>query len=117
MNFIKKVLFVINKSGSKFNANLIIRIVMSTLLETLSIGLIMPLIILLSKQKEVISFPFYRNTMKIMGVKTDWLFLVIIIAFLLLIYLFLCRSFLTLYFPIYFPSLFIDYLFPSLPFS
>jgi len=87
MNFIKKVLFVINKSGSKFNANLIIRIVLSTLLETLSIGMIMPLIILLSKQREVIRFPFFQNIMKIMGVKNNWFFLVNIIAFLLLIYL------------------------------
>ena len=87
MNFIKKVIFVINKSGSKFNANLIIRIVLSTLLETLSIGMIMPLIILLSKQREVIRFPFFQNIMKIMGIKNNWFFLVNIIAFLLLIYL------------------------------
>ncbi len=86
MHFIKKIRFIIFQSGANSSFYLITGLVIGTILESLSIGLIMPLIILLSQRKEVYHIKILYSFINATGISYPT-FVCYLLLGLLLIYL------------------------------
>lgn len=87
MNFVKKVRFIISKSGTTSSFYLITGLIAGTILESFSIGLIMPLIIFISQGEEAYQFGLISSFINATKITSHLVVLLCVLAIVLLTYL------------------------------
>ncbi len=85
---IKETLSIIHKSGSKIKPAFLLSMLLGTVLESLSVGLIVPVIIILSKGVNIYTKPTFIFFTQITGSNNYWEFLIVALLLIVLFYLF-----------------------------
>ena len=85
---IKEILGIISLSGNKLKINLVYLIILGTILESLSIGLVVPLVVILSKGTTAYTKPVMKVFTGLTGIHSYWVFLTFALTSITLFYLF-----------------------------
>ncbi|MDP9048854.1 MAG: ABC transporter ATP-binding protein/permease [Bacteroidota bacterium] len=88
IDLVKEILEIIRRSGSRLKPGLIFIIVSGTILESLSIGLVVPAVLLLSKGNTAYIKPLFLVFTAVTGLQTYWAFLICALSVIVLFYLF-----------------------------